>query len=97
ALVIAAMTQGTVRIVRPLGSDDTKAMLGCLRTLGVEVRETADSWDVVGDVSDVKDREYDLDADLSGVTIRFLVALSCVVPGVQVLHGKESLNKRPIG
>lgn len=96
ALLMAAMTQGRVTILNPLMSDDTRAMLNCLATLGVVIALKKDSLEVVNDVSHVKDQAYELDADLSGTTIRFMTALSCIVPGIQTLYGKEGLNKRPI-
>ncbi|MBP9759437.1 3-phosphoshikimate 1-carboxyvinyltransferase, partial [Candidatus Dojkabacteria bacterium] len=32
ALIMAAMTKGAVKIIKPLFSDDTEAMIGCLKT-----------------------------------------------------------------
>ncbi|HEX3082329.1 MAG TPA: 3-phosphoshikimate 1-carboxyvinyltransferase, partial [Candidatus Saccharimonadia bacterium] len=96
ALVLAAMTPQSVRVERPLASDDTRAMLGCLRALGIAVREEPDAWVVEGDIRDVRPGNYELDADLSGITIRFLTALSAALPGTQTIGGKEGLNKRPI-
>lgn len=97
ALLMATMCREPVRILKPLMSDDTRAMIHCLSTLGIEIDERADEILVKGHITDVKACEYSLDADLSGTTIRFMLALSCVIPGVQILSGKEGLNKRPIG
>ena len=41
ALVMAALTKGSVSLINPLYSDDTQAMIGCLRALGVEIERTA--------------------------------------------------------
>lgn len=46
---------------------------------------------------EIRDGEYKLNAKLSGTTIRFLLALSCVIPGKKYISGEESLNNRPIG
>jgi 3-phosphoshikimate 1-carboxyvinyltransferase len=97
ALLLAAMTPETVKIINPLVSDDTRAMIACLQSLGIEVASQDDNFEMSGDISAVKDRAYDLDADLSGTTIRFMLALCCVIPGRQTLRGKAGLNKRPIG
>ncbi len=97
ALLMATMCREPVRILKPLISDDTRAMLGCLQTLGIQVSERKDVIVVEGNVDDVKNGEHDMDVDLSGTTIRFILALSCIVPGVKTLQGKEGLNKRPIG
>ncbi len=96
ALLMAAMTVGPVVISNPLMSDDTEAMVRCLETLGIRCEKRSDSIIVHGDISHVEDREYDLDADISGTTIRFILALACVVPGTKNIYGKEGLNKRPI-
>lgn len=96
ALLMAAMTNRTVRIVDPLQSDDTHAMIECLRALGIRIDMHDDFIEVVGGVEDIKDAVYELDAHLSGTTIRFLLPFLAVVPGTKVLKGKEELNKRPI-
>ena len=96
ALLMAAFTLHPVSILRPLESDDTRAMLSCLRALGIECRESSDRIDVIGDIRSVEDREYELDADISGTTIRFILALTCIVPGTKILRGKPGLNARPI-
>ena len=97
ALLIAALTEGPVRIRNPLHSDDTVAMMECLRTLGIAVSQEGADIIVAGDFRDVADGSYELNANLSGTTIRFMLALGCIVPGAKILHGNGHLNKRPIG
>ncbi len=96
ALLIAAMTPGTVEIVRPLLSDDTEAMLSCLGALGIQSARTYSGFRISNDIHAAGAKTYDLDARISGTTIRFILALSCVVPGIKIVHGEEPLNKRPI-
>lgn len=96
ALFMAAMTPHAVEIVRPLISEDTEAMLNCLGALGVQCVRTYSGFRV-GDNTQLSPHcTYDLDAHISGTTIRFILALSCVMPGIKVVHGHEPLNKRPI-
>jgi 3-phosphoshikimate 1-carboxyvinyltransferase len=97
ALLIAALTPQPVKLINPLISDDTRAMVTCLQQLGIEVTSHQDNITVIGDISAVKDQDYEIDTDLSGTTIRFLLALCTVIPGRQTLRGKAELNKRPIG
>ncbi|MDP3733567.1 MAG: 3-phosphoshikimate 1-carboxyvinyltransferase [Candidatus Daviesbacteria bacterium] len=78
ALFIAAMCGSKVKIKNALISDDTKAMMECLKIL--KTKRTL----------------YNLNARLSGTTIRFILALSCLTPGEKIIYGEESLNKRPI-
>lgn len=97
ALLLAAMTGSKVKIVNPLTSDDTKAMIDCLKTLGIKVLEKKGSIEISGNLEDIPNRLYNLDANLSGTTLRFLLALATIIPGTKKLFGKEGLNKRPIG
>lgn len=96
ALLMAAMTPGSVTILHPLFSDDTAAMVACLKKLGINLEVQSDKILVKGDYRDIKDTTYTLNVDLSGTTMRFLLAFLCAVPGVKVLQGKEGLNKRPV-
>ena len=97
ALLLAALTPQPVKIISPLISDDTRAMVSCLSRLGIEVTSGSDFIEVRGSILDVQEASYELDADLSGTTLRFLTALCCIIPGTQRLFGKAELNVRPIG
>lgn len=97
ALIIASLINGEVKIKNPLESDDTRAMIDCLKELGINIEEKVGEICVSGDIRDILDRNYRLNAKLSGTTIRFLLALSCIIPGKKIIFGEESLNNRPIG
>ncbi len=97
ALLIAAMTPGPVRLRNPLLSDDTQAMIACLQILGIEIVVKHGYIVVHGDIRAITPRDYELDVNLSGTTLRFLLALAAVVPGVQTLRGGPGLQARPIG
>ncbi len=96
ALVMAALTKGTVNIAYPLWSDDTEAMIECLETLGIRIERGEHTVSIHGSIADVKDAEYVLNARLSGTTIRFITALASIVPGEQTIYGVGRLNERPI-
>lgn len=96
ALLLAALTDNKVKILNPLLSDDTLAMIACLRTLGIGIIVHKNSVEVIGSVKDVKDGHHELDANLSGTTLRFILPLLTIVPGIKSLKGKNGLNKRPI-
>lgn len=97
ALLLAALTPDPVKLFNPLISDDTLAMINCLRTLGVNVVIGSDMIEVVGDILSPKADDCQLDAGLSGTTIRFLTAVCAFLPGRQLLGGQPRLNERPIG
>src|SRR3989344_836358 len=96
SLLMAAMTKNKVKIINPLFCDDTQSMIKCLKTLGVRIDVFKNSIEVVGSIEDIKDKTYELYVNLSGTTLRFILPLLAVVPGIKVIKGKEELNKRPI-
>lgn len=96
ALFLAALIEKPIIIKNPLLSSDTRAMIGCLQTLGIKISISKNQIDVVGSVKDIKEKKYELDANLSGITLRFILALATIIPGTKILFGKEGLNKRPI-
>lgn len=96
ALLMAAMTKDRVKIINPLLSDDTKAMIHCLETLGIRINVLNDCIEVIDSIHDIKPNNYLLDANLSGTTMRFILPLLSIIPGVKILKGKTKLNKRPI-
>lgn len=96
ALVMAALTKGPVILSNPLYSEDTEAMIACLRTLGLRIETLPQQIIVHDDISVIQNRSYELFAKDSGTTLRFLLALLCLAPGIQVISGNSGLNARPI-
>lgn len=97
ALIIASLIKGEVVIKNPLESGDTRAMIDCLKELGIKIEEKPGEIKVSGDIGEIREKEYKLNAKLSGTTIRFLLALSCIIPGKKIIYGDKPLNVRPIG
>jgi len=108
ALLLAALTKGTVVINNPLVSDDTHAMIACLRELGIrctfkddmlapeDVARQPGSLTVTSDISAIQEGEYHQNANFSGTAIRFVLALSAIIPGIKTIRGEGRLNERPI-
>ncbi len=96
ALLLAALTCGRVKIKNPLISEDTHAMISCLRELGMRCSFEEDSLEVSGNLQSIENREYNLSTFLSGTTARFMLALSAVIPGTQIIRGRGRLNERPM-
>lgn len=96
ALLLATLAGGTVRIKNPLVSEDTHAMISCLREFGIRSSFKGDVLEVSGDITKIPEREYQLNANLSGTTIRFLLALASIIPGTKIIRGRGRLNERPI-
>jgi 3-phosphoshikimate 1-carboxyvinyltransferase len=96
ALIMAALTKGPVTLHQPLYSEDTETMIGSLRTLGLRIETFSDQIIVHDDISVVKEGNYELDANGSGSTLRFLLPLLCLIPGTKLLKGNARLQERPI-
>lgn len=96
SLILAALTVGKVILRNPLYSDDTVALINCLKTLGIKINTFPEKIEVIGDITQVKNKNYELNANFSGTTIRFILALSCIVPGIKKIYGGQRLNERPI-
>lgn len=104
ALILAAMAEKPkgqpVRVWNVLCSDDGQAILDCLNALGIRTEwgeQTGQAYlDVFGQVQHIADADYTLHANLSAATLRFLLALSAVIPGRQTLLGHDGLNRRPV-
>ena len=94
---MGALSEQPVIIKNALKSDDTDAMISCLRQLGIEIIEEQDVIIVKGSIYDIQDKTTTLNARISGTTIRFILALSAIVPGIKTVEGYEGLHKRPIG
>lgn len=71
-------------------------MIGCLQTLGLRIETEPDQIIVHGDIGCIEDKNYQLFARDSGTTVRFMLALLCIVPGVKIIQGSKRLNERPI-
>ncbi len=96
ALLMAALTEKPVKIINPLFSDDTKALIDCLNKLGIETKVEKEAITVVGSYQDVTEGNYELNTNLAATAIRFLLPLLCILPGTKTLKGEQGLNKRPI-
>ena len=96
ALIIAALSSKAVTVRNYLKSDDTAAMIECLSQLGFSLNVQDDLIKVSPSIEPASRKTIELNARLSGTTIRFILALACVMPGTKILTGLEGLNKRPI-
>jgi 3-phosphoshikimate 1-carboxyvinyltransferase len=93
-LMCAALAEGESRIISPLGSDDTGAACEVLGKTGIGVRQDKDVWLVKG--GNFKAPESDLHCRESAATLRFMTAVSAIVPGECRLTAAPSLAVRPV-
>ena len=97
ALVLAALADRPVEILRPLASDDTAVLQRCLRAMGASVEPTGGGLRVSGPLAGEPGRTVPLDAGDSGTAARFLTAVCAAIPGSFLLTGSGRLRERPIG
>jgi 3-phosphoshikimate 1-carboxyvinyltransferase len=93
ALPLAALAVGPATIRGALRSRDTDLMVSGLRSLGVEIDDAGDNWQVspapfTGPA--------DIDCGLAGTVIRFLLAAAATATGPVRLDGDPRARERPL-
>lgn len=96
ALAAAALAEGESLIAGALRSDDTEAMAGCLRRMGVHIEDAPDGGLRVRSTGRLRGGGR-LDARASGTTARFITAAACLADGPVVIDGAPRMRERPIG
>lgn len=94
ALICAALAQGESLVRNPLKSDDTAAATSVLARVGARIAEDKTDWRVTGGV--LKPSAEALFCRESAATLRFMTAISAVIPGITRLTFGPSLARRPI-
>ena len=96
ALMVAALAPGQSVLTGVGLSDDTRAMIGALKLLGVSCTIEGTTVTVVGRGSDLALPTEPLDANQSGTSARFLLPLLAIAGG-GTLTGHEQMRGRPMG
>jgi 3-phosphoshikimate 1-carboxyvinyltransferase len=106
-LLLAALAEGSTRIMDLLASDDTEIMLNALQTLGVRWERlgqpgespaaNGNDYLVHGVRSSFPVQHADLFMGNAGTAIRPLTAALAVLGGDYALHGVARMHERPIG
>jgi len=96
--MIAALAEGPSKIANYSTGADCHSTLGCLRALGIEVREEGATVTIEGrGLEGWRKPASDLDAGNSGSTIRMMAGLLAAQPFESRIFGDESLSRRPMG
>ncbi len=99
ALAMAALAEGTTRLLHPLLSRDSRLMLDALRALGFAVRLAPDeTWIEIDGKGGTLPRDHaDLHVGNAGTVARFLTALLIHHPdGRYHLDGDPAMRERPM-
>ncbi len=93
-LMCAALARGESELLHPLSSDDTGASIDVLSRVGVGISQEEDLWRVSG--GSLHEPDTDLFCGESAATLRFMAAISSLIPGKSRLTAGPSLSKRPV-
>ena len=93
-LMCAALAKGESEIVYPLEADDTLAAGNVLQKIGIALDKSAYVWRVIG--GNLRKPYGDVFCRDSAATLRFMAAISALVPGKVKLAAGTSLSQRPL-
>lgn len=97
AILLAALADGTSRVVADSAGDDNRSTLAAIRTLGVEVEVGDAEMTITGRGLDgLREPSAPLDCGNSGTTMRLLTGVLAAQRFRSVLVGDESLSRRPM-
>lgn len=96
AVILSALAEGESHIREWLASEDTKATLRIVQSLGVQVKRKGKSLRVIGRNYHFHEPFNVLDAKNSGTTARLMMGVLSTQPFFSVLTGDESLRSRPM-
>lgn len=91
-LVVAAIAQGTSRIVGPLRARDTLLMAEALRTLGTAVVDDGSDWVVTPGTL----HGGAVQTGLAGTVMRFVPPIAALADGPVLFDGDEYARERPM-
>ena len=99
ALLLAALTEGSVTLRGALFSEDVEVMVAALRTLGIEAEPNEENLTITvqGQGGMIPNAEADLNVGNAGTVARFLTAaLALRWGGSYRLDGNAAMRKRPM-
>lgn len=91
ALVFSLLAKGRSTILSPLLSPDTQAMARACTLLGAQIASFSDRMEIEGGLKPADDV---IDAGNSGQVLRFIGAVSALLPAYTVITGDHSIRSR---
>lgn len=97
ALLFSLVANGVSNIHKYLDSPDSAAMLKAIQQLGAKVEKSTDTLSIEGVGSNLYPSDDVIHAQNSGIVLRFIGALSALIPGYTVMTGDHSIRtRRPV-
>ncbi|HEY2508926.1 MAG TPA: 3-phosphoshikimate 1-carboxyvinyltransferase [Streptosporangiaceae bacterium] len=97
ALFLAAASQGTTTLTKPLDSDDTAGFSEGLAALGYRVTRAPSAWTIEGRPEGPAAGEASVFCRDGATTSRFLPALAAAGHGVFRFDASDQMRRRPVG
>lgn len=98
AIMLSSLGDTAVEIENFLAGADCLSTIGCMRAMGVDVRESGGKVFVKGNgLHGLREPENILDAGNSGTTLRLLLGLLAPQNFIVTFTGDSSLRRRPMG
>ncbi|MBQ9081068.1 MAG: 3-phosphoshikimate 1-carboxyvinyltransferase [Clostridia bacterium] len=98
ALLLAALSQGKCTISGVLFSDDSRAFLSCLESLGfsLSVDEAKKEVTIQGTGGVIPNKKAQINVRSAGTAARFLTVMLAFAGGEYTLQSSEQMEKRPM-
>lgn len=98
ALMLAALSNGPCLLKGVLFSDDSRAFLKCLQSLGFQVEINEDKKEVLiyGLAGEIPNRNAEIHVQSAGTAARFLTVMLAFAGGNYRLNSSEQMKKRPM-
>lgn len=98
ALMLAALSQEKCRLKGVLFSDDSRAFLDCLVSLGfdVNINESEKQVIIQGENGNIPNKNACINVRSAGTAARFMTVLLAVAGGNYTLNSSEQMKKRPM-
>lgn len=95
-LSLAALVADTSIIRYPADCNDTDVMVSALQKFGAQIKNIDNYFEITG-IAEFTDEEIEVDLGGSGISARFLLAMSLLRKGKTKFIGNQSLSARPQG
>lgn len=98
ALLLAALSNESVRLSGVLFSDDSRHFLDCLISLGFELNidEVEKKVDIKGCDGSIPKKEAEINVGSAGTAARFLTAMLALSDGNYTINCSEQMKRRPM-
>ena len=96
ALLLAALARGPVHLECGAFAEDTRALLNCLKALGIEVKEEKSGLLIAGCGGKFPDRQASLNVMSAGTAARFLPVVLAFAGGEYLFESSEQMKRRPM-